>query len=81
MLVLGGLLGVAWLGAAVASLTLSVLGMSHFHDFEGPLGWSNYRGDYLVGWYAIRALQLAVVVGLVGGYFIASGRTREPGAD
>jgi hypothetical protein len=81
MLVLGGLLGVAWLGAAVASLTLSVLGMNYFHGFEVAVGWDTYRGDYLVGWYAIRALQLAVVVGLVGGYFIASGRAREPGAD
>ena len=80
MIVLGGLLVAAWFGAGVANLTLSVLGMDQFSGLDGPLGWSNYRGDYLVGWYAIRSLQLAVVVGLVGGYFIASGRARERGS-
>ena len=79
MLVLGGLLGVAWVGAAAASLSLSVLGMNYFQGFETPVGWSDYSGDYLVGWYAIRSLQFAVVVGLLAGYFIASGRARERG--
>jgi len=63
---LGGLLGLAY----------TPLGLNYLSGFS-IVGWDDYHGDYLVGMYCIRLLQLSILAGLFGGFFISLSRIKK----
>jgi len=71
--VLGSILGVAWIISGIVAVGLVFLGMGYFNAGDGYVGWDSYHGDYLVGWYNIRLLQLATLTGLLGGFITGFG--------
>ena len=73
LIVLGGILGLAWIASGIAAVSFSFLGMNYFTPGDGYVGWNSYHGDYLVGWYHIRFLQLATLNGLLGGFSMGFG--------
>ena len=77
LVVLGGILGLAWIASGIAAFGLAFLGMNYFPTSEAHIGWDSYHGDYVVGWYHIRLLQLATVTGLVGGFFVSKGLQKK----
>lgn len=79
LLVPGVVLGLAWIVSGATAVGLAFPGMNYLSSSDGPVGWNSYHGDYLVGWYNIRLLQLAILTGLVGGFLAGLGLapTRE----
>jgi len=71
LVALGGILGLALIVSGVMALSLAFLGMGYFPPGDSYIGWDSYHGDYVVGWYHIRLLQLTTVTGLVGGFFVS----------
>jgi hypothetical protein len=65
--VFGGLLGLVCLVSGTAAFSLVFLAKNYFAG-DDWVGWDTYAGDYLVGWFHIRLLQLSVLAGLVGGF-------------
>jgi hypothetical protein len=69
LLIPAGVFGLAWLIIGISAFGLAFPSMNYFSG-DTNIGWSNYYGDYLIGWFNIRALQLSVVAGLLGGFLL-----------
>ena len=66
-LIPGSFLGIAWIMIGIFAFGLAFAGMNYFSG-DAYIDWDSYHGDYLLGGFNIRALQLAVVAGLPGGF-------------
>lgn len=71
LLVPGGILGLAWFASGIAAFGLAFPAMNYFSPGDAYIGWDSYHGDYVVGMYHIRLLQLAMVTGFLGGFFVS----------
>jgi hypothetical protein len=72
MIALGGILGLAWAASALFAFGLSFAGVNYLSG-DSFVNWDSYHGDYLVGWFQIRLLQLSTLTGILGGLFVSAG--------
>ena len=76
LMVPGGILGLVWIVSGIGAFGLAFPGMNYFSG-DAHISWDSYYGDYLVGWFNIRALQLTAIAGLPGGFLV--GRALQKG--
>ena len=76
LIVPGGSLGLVWIVSGIGAFGLAFPGMNYFSG-DAHISWDSYYGDYLVGWFNIRALQLTAIAGLPGGFLV--GRALQKG--
>jgi len=70
---IGAILLVAWSAGSILAIGLAYTAMNYFSNDMSLINWDSYRGDYAVGLYHIRSLQLAVAAGLLGGFLLGLG--------
>ena len=76
LVVLGGILGLAWVLLGLLAFSFTFLAANYFAG-DSYLSWDSYHGDYQVGWYHIRALQAATTAGVIGGFLTGFGWARK----
>jgi hypothetical protein len=76
LLIAGGIVLVAWAASAAMAVSFASLGMNYFHGSDIPINWDSYQGDYMAGWFNIRFLQVATLLGLPGGFLFGSGLSK-----
>jgi hypothetical protein len=64
---------VAWIMGSILAVVLEYAAMNYFSNDMILINWNSYQGDYVVGLYHIRSLQLAVTAGLLGGFLSGFG--------
>ncbi|MBE0480924.1 MAG: hypothetical protein IBX68_08085 [Dehalococcoidia bacterium] len=70
---LGGISGLVYIASGLGAFILAFAAGNYLSGFETPVRWSTYAGDYLVGFYVIRLLQLSVLTGIVSGSALGAG--------
>ena len=76
LVILGGLLGLAWVLLGLLAFSFTFLAANYFAG-DSYVSWDSYYGDYLVGWYHIRALQAATLSGVIGGLLTGFGLAKK----
>jgi len=69
LLIPSGILGLAWVASGIVAFGLAFPAMNYFSG-DADISWNNYYGDYVLGAYNIRLLQIAVIAGLPGGFIV-----------
>lgn len=77
LMVLGIILGLVWIVSGIGAFSLAFPGMNYFSG-DAHVSWDSYYGDYLVGWFDIRTLQVTAITGVLGGFSL--GRALRKGA-
>ena len=57
-------------------MTYTIPGLNYLSGFS-MVDWNDYHGDYLIGMYCIRLLQLSILAGLLGGFFLSLGWSKK----
>ncbi len=70
MVVVGGLLGLVWIGTGTLATVLGALGMFHLSIVQGHIGWDTYSNSSLFTGAPIRFLQIAAGTGFLGGVVV-----------
>jgi len=65
-----------WILSGLLGLAFTIPGLNYLSGFN-RVGWVDYHGDYLVGGYCILLLQLSILAGLLGGFFISLYRNKK----
>ena len=55
----------------LTAIALTFPGVNYLSSNFDYISWGAYQGDYVVGLYALRLLQLGVMSGLIGGIMIS----------
>ena len=76
-MILGATIGSIWLIGGLAGFGTVFMGNNYFSSSAIELNWNSYHGDYIVGMYNIRLLQLVILSGFIGGLFIKLGWKRH----
>lgn len=65
-----------WFSGGLLGMTYTIPGLNYLSGFS-MVDWNDYHGDYLIGMYCIRLLQLSILAGLLGGFFLSLGWSKK----